>query len=96
MKDTKTKTGNCLPYNIAHPKHCKDNFPYNLPKLIIVFVSNDEKVEMRLSELQNWLKTCNYPVHITNWSFYNATLQGPATSKENSKNIFFVTTYYEM
>ena len=53
MKDTKTKTGNCLPYNIAHPKHCKDNFPYNLPKLIIVFVSNDEKVEMRLSELQN-------------------------------------------
>ena len=66
MKDTKTKPGNCLPYNIAHPKHCKDNFPYNLPKLIIVFVSNDEKVEMRLSELQNWLKTCNYPVHITN------------------------------
>ena len=34
-----------LPYNSAHPKHCTDNRPYNLGKRIIVFVSNDEKIE---------------------------------------------------
>ena len=50
-----------LPYNSAHPKHCKDNLPYNLATCIIVFVSYDEKVEMTLKELKNWLKDCNYP-----------------------------------
>ena len=47
-----------LPYNSAHPKHCKDNL--HLAKSIIVFVSNDENVEMRSKELKNWLKDCNY------------------------------------
>ena len=51
-----------LPYNSAHPKHCNNNLPYNLAKRIIVFVSNEEKVEMRLKELKNWLMDCNYPV----------------------------------
>ena len=37
-------------------KHCKDNVPYNLAKRVTVFVSNDEKVDMRLKELKNWLK----------------------------------------
>ena len=43
-------THDYLPYNSAHPKHCKDNLPYNLAKRIIVFISNEEKVEMRLKE----------------------------------------------
>ena len=62
------------PCNSAHPKHCKDNLPYNLAKRIIVFVSNDEKGEMRLKELKNWLKDCNYPDSVINQSFYNPTL----------------------
>ena len=37
-------------------KHCKDNVPFNLAKRVIIFVSNDEKVEMRLNESKNWLK----------------------------------------
>ena len=40
-----TNAHDYLPYNSAHPKHCKDNRPYNLGKRIIVFVSNDEKIE---------------------------------------------------
>ena len=47
-----TNAHDYLPYNSARPKHCKDNLPYNLAKRIIVFVSNDEKVEMRLKELK--------------------------------------------
>ena len=73
----------------------KDNLPYNLAKRIIVFVSNDKKVEMRLKELKNWLKDCNYPDSIINQSFYHAKLQGPAPFKDNPKNVPFVTTYYE-
>ena len=51
-----TNAHDYLQYNSAHPKHCKDNLPYSLAKRIIVFVSNDEKVDMRLKELKNWLK----------------------------------------
>ena len=73
----------------------KDNLPYNLAKRIIVFVSNDKKVQMRLKELKNWLKDCNDPDSIINQSFYHAKLQGPAPFKDNPKNVPFVTTYYE-
>ena len=79
----------------AHPKHCKDNLPYNLAKRIIVFVSNDEKFEMRLKQLKNWLKDFNYPDSIINQSFYNAKLQGPALFTDISKNVPIVKTYYE-
>ena len=79
---------------MAHPKHCKDNLPYNLAKRI-VFVSNHKKGEMRLKELKNWLKNCHYPDSVINQSFYNAKLQGPALAVDNQENIPFVTTYYE-
>ena len=90
-----TNAHDYLPYNSGHPKHCKGNLPYNPAKRIIVFVSNDEKAEMRLKELENWFKDCNYPDSAINQSFYNAKLQGPAPFTDNSKNIPFVTTYYE-
>ena len=85
-----TNTHDYNPYNSAHPKHCKDNLPYNLAKRIIVFVSNDEKVEMRLKELKNWLKDCHYPDSVINQSFYNAKLQGRAHFTHNLKNIPFL------
>ena len=47
-----TNAHDYLPYNSAHPKHCKDNLPLSLAKSIIAFVSNEEKTEMRLRELK--------------------------------------------
>ena len=47
-----TNAHDYLPYNSAHPKHCKDNLPYNLAKPITGFVSNDKKVETTLKELK--------------------------------------------
>ena len=82
-------------YNSAHPKYCKDILPCNLAKHIIAFVFNNEKVEMRLKDLKNWLKDFNYPDSVVNQSFYNAKLQCPAPFTDNSKNIHFVTTYSE-
>ena len=58
-KDTNTR--DYLPYNSAHPEHYKDSLPYSLAKRIIVFVSNDEKVDMRLKDFKKWLEDCNYP-----------------------------------
>ena len=86
-----TNAHDYLPYNSAHPKHGKDN----LAKRIIAFVSNDEKVEMRLKELKNWLKYWNYLDSVINQSFYNPKLQGPVSFTDDSKSIPFVTIYYE-
>ena len=69
--------------------------PYNLAKRIVVFVSNDKKIEYRLNELKNWLKSCKYPENVINRAFFKARLQGPAPLKTTSNNIPFVTTYYD-
>ena len=32
-----------------------------LLNVLLFFVSNDEKVDMRLKDFKKWLKDCNYP-----------------------------------
>ena len=54
-----TNSHKYLNYNSFHPIHCKDNIPFNLAKRIIVFVTNSDKMELRLRELEAWLIECN-------------------------------------
>ena len=42
-----TNTHDYLDYNSHHPKHIKDNIPYNLAKKIIVFCSNSTTEQRR-------------------------------------------------
>ena len=49
-----TNAHNYLPYHSAHPDYSQDNASYNLAKRIVVFVSNEEKIEYRLNELKFW------------------------------------------
>ena len=90
-----TNTHDYLPYNSARPDHTKNNNSYDLGKRIIVFVSNPEKVIIRLDELRQFLKECKYPEHVISKSIFNAELQGSAPNSERSKNVvLFVITYY--
>ena len=50
-----TNSHKYLNYRSFHPTHCKNNIPYALAKRIIVFVTNPEKMELRLNQLQLWL-----------------------------------------
>ena len=77
-----TNTHDYLPYNSAYLDHSRDNIPYNLAKLIIVFVSNEEKIEYRLNELKNSLQSCKYPEIVINRAFRNVKLQGPEPLKK--------------
>ena len=45
-------THDYLPCDNAHPESFKKNAPYNLAKRIVVFVTDPEKVELRLNELR--------------------------------------------
>ena len=47
-----TNSHDYLNYFNHHPEHTKQNIPYNLAKRFIVFVSDEEKMNERLSELK--------------------------------------------
>ena len=80
-------------YLIHHPEQTKENIPYNLAKRIIVFVSDEAKMNERVCELKTYLLSCSYPLAIIEKAFFNAELQGPAPKKEKII-ISFVSTYY--
>ena len=89
-----TNSHKYLNYQSFHPRHVKDNIPFNLAKRLIVFVTNCEKMEFRLTQLKAWLKKCGYPDKIVDKGFHNARLQGPAPVKTKNKDTLpFVTTY---
>ena len=71
-----------VPIQIIH------NIPFNLTKRIIISVSNQEKVEIHLNELQHFLLSCKNPEHVIGRGFFNAKLQGSAPKRN------VVTTYY--
>ena len=71
-----------LNYFSHHPEHTKQNIPYNLAKRIIAFVSDEEKMNERLSELKTWLLSYSYHLTIIEKAFFNVKLQGPAPKKE--------------
>ena len=78
------------------PVILQKNTPYNLAKWVIVFVTDPEKVKLRINELRAWLKNNKYPDHIVSNAFYNAKLQGPApTPKIKFNNIPYVTTFHK-
>ena len=68
-----TNTHDYVPYDSAHLDHTQVNIPHNLAERTIVFISNPEKVIIRLVELSK--------------SIFNAKLQGPAPNPEKGKNV---------
>lgn len=90
-----TNTHDYLHYDSHHPHHIKNNIPYTLAKRIMIFTSNPEKEELRLTELKSWLLDCQYPVKVINKSFYNARLQGPAPDPSKKEKIIpLITSFY--
>ena len=60
-----TNSHDYLRYDSHHPQHIKDNIPYNLAKRIIVFCSNSDTEQLRLTEFKKmvtelWLSSKNY------------------------------------
>ena len=57
-------------YKETNSHDTKQNIPHNLAKGIIVFVSDEEKMNERLSELKTWLLSCSYPYAIIEKAFF--------------------------
>ena len=61
---------------------------YNLAQRIIIFVTDPEKIKVRLNKLRVWLKNNKYPDHIISNAFYIAQ------SKVLHQNLKIISTIY--
>ena len=64
-----------------------------MTKRVEAFVSDERKLNERLSELKTWLLSCSYPLTIIEKAFFNSKLQGLAPKKEEIV-IPYVSTHY--
>ena len=60
----KTDTHQYMNFNSCHPKHTKQNIPYSLAKRICSIVSKPEVRNQRLRELEDFLKSQEYPTKL--------------------------------
>ena len=60
----KIGTHQYLNFNSCHPKHTKQNIPYSLAKRICSIVSKPEVRKQRLRELEDFLKSQEYPTKL--------------------------------
>ena len=59
-----TDTKQYLTYKSCHPKHTKNNIPYNLARRICSIVSENTNREKRLCELEIFLLQRGYPINV--------------------------------
>lgn len=77
-----TDTKQYLMYNSCHPKHTKNNIPYNLARRVCSIVSNINHREQRLEELKRFLINRKYPINLIDIGIAKAK----TLSKEQLRN----------
>lgn len=77
-------TSMTLNYFGKYQEHTKQNLPYNLAKCIIAFLSDNQKMNERLSEIKMWLLLCSYPLEIIEKAISRTELEGAAPKKEDN------------
>jgi hypothetical protein len=51
-------------FDSCHPKHARNNIPFNLARRLNTFVSDSEILNSRQAELQNALLQRHYPAQL--------------------------------
>ena len=60
----KTDARQYLNYRSHHPRHIKNNIPFNLARRICTIVSDKDRKNIRLQELKTYLLNNNYPIKV--------------------------------
>ena len=69
-----TDTKQYLLYDSCHPKHIKNNIPYNLARRLCTIISDKDILNARLNELRELLKQRHYPTLLIEKGIDNAKL----------------------
>ena len=64
-----------LPYTSSHPRHIKNNIPYNLARRICLIVEDQDIRKHRLHDLKQILLRKQYPAEIIDYSVNKALTQ---------------------
>ena len=88
-----------LPYTSSHPRHTKNNIPYNLARRICMIIDNQEIRKRRLHDLKQILLTKQYPAEIINFAINKALTQTPeelrrVREQPNENNLLCLVTTY--
>ena len=97
VKSKDTDSGTYLPFTSSHPRHCKENIPFNMAKRVRSLTDDDDKAWEQMSELSARLLRGGYPVGLINSAVQDA-MRLSTTELEKSKNtdediITFVHTF---
>lgn len=98
-KETDTKQ--YLQYNSHHPRHIKNNIPFNLARRICTIVSDKKLKKQRLTELEGFLLKRKYPKGLIRQGIEKAnkiplsTLRNPTCNRRNREDdiMTYVSTY---
>ena len=96
-KDTDSDT--YLPWFSSHPRHCRENIPFNLARSVRALTDDEGTVRIKLDQLQARLRRCDYPQGLVSTAMQNAMLLTKddlrTTSKDESDSrvIAFVHQY---
>ena len=71
-KDTDSDT--YLPWYSSHPRHCRENIPFNLARSVRALTDDEDTVLVKLEQLQAKLKRCDYPQGLVATAMHNAIL----------------------
>ena len=88
----KTDSMQYLNFNSSHPRHVKQNIPYNLARRLCMIINNSKILEKRLEELKNALLSRKFPLNLIKYGIDKA-MKIPKedllknTTKEEEKNI---------
>ena len=84
-------THRCLPFSSNHPNHCKKNTPFTLEGRICAIVENQQQKLRHLSESNENLEKCHYPVNMINNGVMKSLeipqneLRKPKTNKQKNR-----------
>ncbi|CAH3037813.1 unnamed protein product [Porites lobata] len=67
-----TDSSQYLPYTSSHPRHTKNNIPYNLARRICMIVENQDIRKRRLDDLKQILLRKQYPAEIIDYGVNKA------------------------
>ena len=67
-----TDTFNYLPFSSSHPRHCTRNIPFSLARRIKGIVSEESRLEIRMTEMKDRLIRKGYPKGLINGAIKKA------------------------
>ena len=95
-----TDTKQYLEYNSNHPRHVKNNIPFNLARRICTIVSDASLRDKRLDELKSFLFNRKYPINLIESGISRALkipiseLRSPSKTNSNALDkIPYISTY---